>query len=44
VREDKVAALRDQIQNGTYQADAEKTAGKLLKEHVRVAVTDEFNI
>jgi negative regulator of flagellin synthesis FlgM len=44
VREDKVADLRDQIQNGTYQADAEKTAGKLLKEHVRVAVTDVFDI
>jgi negative regulator of flagellin synthesis FlgM len=44
VREDKVADLRNQIQNGTYQADAEKTAGKLLKEHVRVAFVDEFNI
>ena len=44
VREDKVAALRDQIQNGTYQADAEKTAGKLLKEHVRVAFDEELEI
>ena len=43
VREDKVAELRSQIQNGTYQADAEKTAGKLLKEHLRVAF-DEFDI
>jgi len=43
VRENKVAELRDQIQNGTYQADAEKTAGKLLKEHLRVAF-DEFDI
>ena len=43
VREDKVAALRDQIQNGTYKVDAEKTAEKLLKEHVRVAF-DEFDI
>ena len=43
VREDKVAELRDQIQNGTYQVDAEKTAEKLLKEHVRVAF-DEFDI
>lgn len=43
VREDKVAELRDQIQNGTYQMDAEKTAGKLLKEHLRVTF-DEFDI
>jgi len=43
VREDKVAELRSQIQNGTYQADAEKTAGKLLKEHLRVTF-DEFDI
>lgn len=44
VREDKVADLRNQIQNGTYQADAEKTAGKLLKEHLRVTFSDEFDI
>lgn len=43
VREDKVAELQSQIQNGTYQADAEKTAGKLLKEHLRVTF-DEFDI
>jgi len=43
VREDKVAELRSQIQNGTYQADAEKTAEKLLKEHLRVTF-DEFDI
>ena len=43
VREDKVAELRNQIQNGTYQIDADKIAAKLLKEHVRVAF-DEFDI
>ena len=34
VREDKVAELRNQIRNGTYQVDAEKTAEKLLKEQL----------
>ena len=34
VREDKVADLRKQIQNGTYEINAEKTAEKLLKEHL----------
>ncbi len=34
VREDKVAELRNQILNGTYQADPEKTATSLLKEHL----------
>lgn len=32
VREDKVAQLRSQIQNGTYEMDAEKIAGKMIKE------------
>ena len=44
VREDKVAELRNQIQNGTYQPDAEKTANKLLKEHLRNAVDKELDI
>ena len=44
VREDKVAELRNQIQNGTYQPDAEKTADKLLKEHLRNAVDKELDI
>ena len=43
VREDKVAELRDQIQNGTYHADAEETAEKLLKEHLYNA-SDELDI
>jgi negative regulator of flagellin synthesis FlgM len=34
VREDKVAELRGQILNGTYDINAEKTAEKLLKEHL----------
>jgi len=34
VREDKVAELKKQIQNGTYQENAQETAGKLLKEHL----------
>jgi negative regulator of flagellin synthesis FlgM len=34
VREDKVADLRKQIQNGTYEINPEKTAEKLLKEHL----------
>jgi negative regulator of flagellin synthesis FlgM len=32
VREDKVAQLREQIENGTYDMDEEKTAGKILKD------------
>ena len=32
VREDKVAQVRSQIQNGTYQIDADKIAGKMIKE------------
>jgi negative regulator of flagellin synthesis FlgM len=34
VREDKVAELRDQIRNGTYQENPEMTATNLLKEHL----------
>ena len=44
VREDKVADLRNQIQNGTYQADAEKTADKLLKEQLGNVVFDKLDI
>jgi len=32
VREEKVAQLRNQIQNGTYEIDADKIAGKMIKE------------
>jgi negative regulator of flagellin synthesis FlgM len=32
VREEKVSELRNQIQNGTYQIDADKIAGKMIKE------------
>jgi negative regulator of flagellin synthesis FlgM len=32
VREEKVAQLRSQIQNGTYDIDADKIAGKMIKE------------
>ena len=32
VREEKVAQLRSQIQNGTYEIDADKIAGKMIKE------------
>ena len=44
VREEKVAELRNQIQNGTYQADAEKTADKLLKEQLGNVVFDKLDI
>ena len=30
VREDKVAELKEQIENGTYEPDAEKIAGKMI--------------
>jgi negative regulator of flagellin synthesis FlgM len=34
VREDKVEQLKKQIENGTYEINAEKIAGKLIKEHL----------
>jgi negative regulator of flagellin synthesis FlgM len=38
VRADKVTELRNQIQNGSYEINAEKTAEKLLKEHLGNAI------
>ena len=32
VREDKVAQLKEQIENGTYEIDEEKLADKILKD------------
>ena len=32
VREDKVAQLKEQIENGTYSVDEEKLADKMLKD------------
>jgi negative regulator of flagellin synthesis FlgM len=32
IREDKVAQLKEQIENGTYEIDAEKIADKMLRE------------
>jgi len=32
VREDKVARLKKEIENGTYEIDAEKTAENMIKE------------
>lgn len=32
VREDKVAQLKEQIENGTYNMDEEKIAGKMIKD------------
>ena len=32
VREDKVAQLKEQIENGTYEIDEEKIADKILKD------------
>jgi negative regulator of flagellin synthesis FlgM len=32
VREDKVAQLKEQIENGTYKIDEEKIADKILKD------------
>ena len=32
VREEKVAELREQVESGTYEIDAEKIADKMLKE------------
>lgn len=34
VREDKVARLKEQVESGTYEINAEKTADKLIKEHL----------
>jgi negative regulator of flagellin synthesis FlgM len=32
IREDKVAQLKEQVENGTYEIDAEKIADKMLRE------------
>ena len=32
VREEKVAQLKEQIENGTYNMDEEKIAGKMIKD------------
>ena len=32
IREDKVAQLKEQVENGTYEVDAEKVADKMLRE------------
>jgi negative regulator of flagellin synthesis FlgM len=32
VREDKVARIKKQIENGTYEIDSEKTAEEMIKE------------
>ena len=32
VREDKVAQLKEQVENGTYEMDEEKIAGKIIKD------------
>ena len=32
VREDKVSQLKSEIENGTYQIDADKIAGNMIKE------------
>ena len=34
VREDKVAELREQIENGTYEVDSEKLAHKMITDSV----------
>ena len=34
VREDKVAKLKEQVESGTYEVNADKTADKLIKEHL----------
>jgi negative regulator of flagellin synthesis FlgM len=40
VREDKVAELRNQIENGTYKIKADQIAGKMIKESL---LNDLFN-
>ncbi|MEE9536035.1 MAG: flagellar biosynthesis anti-sigma factor FlgM [Desulfobacterales bacterium] len=32
IREDKVAQLKEQVENGTYEIDAEKVADKMLRD------------
>lgn len=32
IREEKVAQLKEQVENGTYEVDAEKVADKMLRE------------
>lgn len=32
IREDKVARLKEQVENGTYEIDAQKIADKMLKD------------
>jgi len=34
VREDKVAQIKKQIENGTYEINAQETAAKMIKEHL----------
>jgi len=34
VREDKVAEIREQIENGTYEVDSEKVAFRMIKESI----------
>lgn len=34
VREDKVAELREQIENGTYEVDSEKLAEKMITDSI----------
>jgi negative regulator of flagellin synthesis FlgM len=40
VREDKVAELRNQIENGSYKIKADQIAGKMIKESL---LNDLFN-
>ena len=32
IREDKVAQLKEQVENGTYEVDAEKVADKMIRD------------
>ena len=43
VREDKVAQLKEQIENGTYEIDEEKIADKMLKDLLLNDLTQIFN-